>query len=148
MFIIVQWFSLLLKIDIYFEFSAYALLFSYNAGFPEFWNDQGPIEASLYIMLIIMILTLPSLVLARLSVSSESKLMMISFIVFQLLFIASTVFIAIVNQDLMKNWYAFATYSKWNYIMMQSISRQHVADNFGLVFVFHRLGCSCSRSCK
>jgi hypothetical protein len=112
MFITVQWLSLLLKIDIYFEFISYALLFSYNASYGYNWTNQGPITASLYIMLIIIILTLPSLVFARLSVSNENSIMMISFIVFQVLFIASTIFIMITNSGLMKNWYAFATYGK------------------------------------
>lgn len=76
------------------------------------WNPDQNMIPTLCVSLIILILILPSLILARYSISKESNIMMTSFIIFQFLFIASTIFVMVQKSDYLKTWYAFTGYCK------------------------------------
>ncbi|GAA5796909.1 hypothetical protein HPULCUR_002287 [Helicostylum pulchrum] len=81
MYITVEWFSLALKIDIYFEFCAFTLFVIYLAAAYQF---NVTLDAVFSTSLVMSILPIPCLVFSRYAISKESKIMMILFIIFQL----------------------------------------------------------------
>ncbi|KAI9273436.1 hypothetical protein EDC94DRAFT_580398 [Helicostylum pulchrum] len=104
MYITVQWFSLVLKIDMYFEFCAYALFLIYLATDFDYESDFYTVFS---IVLVMLIFTIPSLVFSRYAISRESKTMMVSFIVFQVISIACMGFIMAMTTEMLVDWYAF-----------------------------------------
>ncbi|KAG2211677.1 hypothetical protein INT47_008774 [Mucor saturninus] len=110
MYIKVQWFSLMLKINIYFEFTSYALYFIMLASFSANWEQGSPTIPVLGVSLAVLVLILPSLVMSRYAISRESNLLMTSFIVFQFVFIGSTVYVMYHKKEFLTDWYAFAGY--------------------------------------
>ncbi|GAA5806770.1 hypothetical protein MFLAVUS_000118 [Mucor flavus] len=75
MYITVQWFSLALKIDMYFEFCAYALFLIYLATDFDYEPDFYTMFA---IVLIMSMLTIPSLAFSRYAISKESLAFLIA----------------------------------------------------------------------
>lgn len=120
MYIKVQWFSLMLKVNIYFEFTSYALYFIMLASFDANWAPDNKMIPALCVSLIILILILPSLILSRYAISKESNILMTSFIVFQVLFIGSTIFVMIQKKEYLTDWYAFTGYCKDEFIFFET----------------------------
>ncbi|KAI9273438.1 hypothetical protein EDC94DRAFT_594881 [Helicostylum pulchrum] len=108
MYVTVQWFSLALKIDAYFEFCAYGLYFFYLVV--GNYNHDDAYYTIFSIVLSIWILTIPSLILSRYAIGKESKILMILFILLQLLFIASVVYVAKTLYFVVMDWYAVAAF--------------------------------------
>ncbi|KAI8080994.1 hypothetical protein BDF21DRAFT_418199 [Thamnidium elegans] len=110
MYVTVQWFSLALKIDIYFEFCAYALYFFYLLA--GNFLETPAYTAIFSIVLSMLIITLPSLALSRYAISKESKIIMMLFLLLQLLFLASILYVMISMRDILADWYAFTGFCK------------------------------------
>ncbi|KAI8080995.1 hypothetical protein BDF21DRAFT_24087 [Thamnidium elegans] len=106
MYVTVQWFSLALKIDVYFEFCAYGLYFFYLVVANYSHSDVYYIIFS--VVLSIFILTVPSFILSRYAIAKESKILMTLFILFQLLFIASIIYIVKTLYFVVEDWHAIA----------------------------------------
>lgn len=109
MYITVQWFSLALKIDMYFEFCAYALFLIFLAIDFDYKPDFYTMFA---IVMIMLILTIPSLAFSRYAISKESKAMMVSFIIFQVVSIGCMGFIMAMSTAMLADWYAFTGFCK------------------------------------
>ncbi|GAA5806768.1 hypothetical protein MFLAVUS_000116 [Mucor flavus] len=75
MYVTVQWFSLALKIDVYFEFCAYGLYFYYLVV--ANYNHDYTYYTLFSVVLSIFILNIPSLILSRYAIAKESKILMI-----------------------------------------------------------------------
>lgn len=108
MYVQLQWLSLMIKVDYFFEFISYILLLlhQYYSGSIENMGDAINI-------IICIVLLLPSFLLCRISIAKESNLLMIIFIVLQFFFIANTIYIIVKTIDTAKSWYAYMTYSKY-----------------------------------
>ncbi|KAI9273437.1 hypothetical protein EDC94DRAFT_690379, partial [Helicostylum pulchrum] len=106
MYVTVQWFLLALKIDMYFEFGAYALYVSYLEA-NDLYNYYTSYRNKFYTVTIMLILTIPSLALSRYAISKESKTMMVLFILFQVICIGCMGFIMDMSKGLLWSWYAF-----------------------------------------
>ncbi|GAA5806766.1 hypothetical protein MFLAVUS_000114 [Mucor flavus] len=104
MYITVQWFSLALKIDIYFEFCAYGL---YVIALAFNFEDDPDFYFVFSIVLAMTILTIPSLVFSRCAISKESKTMMILFILYQATCIGFMGYIIVLIKEMLITWYAF-----------------------------------------
>lgn len=110
MYLTVQWLSLALKIDIYFEFCAYALYLFYHVA--SSYEYDSSYYIIFFIVLTMLITTVPSLILSRYAVSRESKILMVLFILLQLLCIASIVSVMVMLKDRLAYWYAFTGFCK------------------------------------
>ncbi|KAI9344745.1 hypothetical protein BD770DRAFT_475783 [Pilaira anomala] len=109
MYITVQWFSLGLKIDIFFEIFAYTLYLSYPTG--NLAEDIAKkSNFTFFAMLLTVILIVPFFILSRYAISMENKIMMILFIVFQLWLTICTIIIMTKSTFMLKDWYAFTAY--------------------------------------
>lgn len=115
MYINVQWFSLMLKIDIYFEFMSYTLWFGYLAGNSENWTGESSDTPTLYILLLFMVLLIPSYVMARIAISREIHLLVVIFIFSQILFFVCTILLMVHYSVLVEIWYAFTGYCKYTF---------------------------------
>lgn len=107
MYIDLQWLSLILKIDIFFQFIAYIFYVLYESFSYFPFNSPN----SRLIILFACIL-LPCFVLCRVSVSLESRLLMGFFILIQLGLFANSVFTLASNFEIAQYWYAYFMYSK------------------------------------
>ncbi|KAI9344747.1 hypothetical protein BD770DRAFT_447093 [Pilaira anomala] len=104
MYVTVEWFSLWLKIDMFFEIFAYAL-YLYSMNYLTEKRYTIPVMVATFILII------PSFILSRYAISMENKIMMILFIIFQLWFTICTIFIlATKNKGLMTDWHAITAY--------------------------------------
>lgn len=112
MYIDLQWLSLMLKIDIFFEFLSYILLFLYQRfNSPNLTSvnlDMTPDSG----LVVFMILLLPAFLLCRFSISKENHILMAIFIIIQVAFIINTVYIIVTTFSVAKSWYAYMMYSK------------------------------------
>lgn len=109
MYITVQWFSLALKIDIYFEFCAYGL---YVIALAFNFEDDPDFYFVFSIVLVMTILTIPSLVFSRCAISKENKTMMILFILYQATCIGCVGYILLLIKGMLITWYAFTGFCK------------------------------------
>ncbi|KAI8638937.1 hypothetical protein BD408DRAFT_422326 [Parasitella parasitica] len=110
MYIDLQWLSLMLKIDIFFEFLSYLLLFVYQK-----FNTPFEIASRLYMspddgLIVFIVLLLPSFILCRLSIARESHFLMSIFIFVQVAFLANTIVTAVVTFAVARAWYAYMMY--------------------------------------
>lgn len=114
MYVTVEWFSLWLKIDIFFEIIGYALyLYSMN-----YITEKRYIIPAIIATFILII---PSFILSRYAISMENKIMMILFIIFQLWFTICTIFIlSTKNKGLMTDWHAITAYCKYIFVVTRS----------------------------
>ncbi|KAL9560103.1 hypothetical protein PS6_000437 [Mucor atramentarius] len=111
MYIHLQWLSLMLKIDIFFEFTSYFLLLLYQA-----FNTTAETHINLDMtpdsgLIIFIILLLPSFLLCRFSISKESHSLMTMFVAIQAAFIVNTVYIIVTTFSVAASWYAYMMYS-------------------------------------
>ncbi|CAO3650752.1 unnamed protein product [Cunninghamella blakesleeana] len=102
MYVIFQYFVLCLKINIFVEFLVLCFYLI------QFVIKEGQFDWHSLIFLIVTILILPMLFLARVSVSQESRLKMILFILFQCVVIFS--FILILTQTMDDEWYIWTCF--------------------------------------
>jgi hypothetical protein len=103
-----QWLSLILKIDIFFQFTAYVLYILYE----HFAVNPFNLPNSAIITVFACAL-LPCFVLCRVSVSLESKLIMGFFILIQVLLLVNTIYTISSSFTTATNWYAYLMYSKF-----------------------------------
>ncbi|KAF1798728.1 hypothetical protein FB192DRAFT_1392983 [Mucor lusitanicus] len=111
MYIHLQWLSLMLKIDIFFEFTSYVLLLLYqtfNSTAETHINLDMTPDSGLIIFILVL---LPSFLLCRFSISKESHVLMTLFIAIQIGFIANTVYIIVTTFSVATSWYAYMMYS-------------------------------------
>lgn len=108
MYVDLQWLSLILKTDLFFEFISYILLLLYQ----NYSNSIDNLKDAANIIVCIALL-LPSFLLCRIAISRESNMLMITFIILQVLFIANTIYIIVMTIATAKSWYAYMSYSKY-----------------------------------
>lgn len=103
-----QWLSLILKIDIFFQFIAYILYLLYERFAIHPFNLPNSCLITAFACAL-----LPLYVLCRFSVSLESQFLMVFFILTQIGLFANTIYTVSSTFTTATNWYAYFIYSKY-----------------------------------